>query len=400
MLIITYVVAISSNFLYNQKMKKQNFGFEKDMYWRKTQKRTNKKKSIVIVVAIIAAISVFLIYLFFFSGFKISKATLLDLEMDVPENVSGTNDGFVFLDDNDLCYYDFKGEEIWKLSVDGTLSNLQTSKNAVCLYNDKIIQLFSYDKRQLFATSIDDNIEKVYCGDNAVAVLTIKTNQDGMESSNIDTYDLDGKLVGRIELKNMKILDFGIYGTSDTLWVLSLETTGVIPVSYIATYKLDSTTTGSIKMNTQIVERTFITDDSIIVSGTSTVVSNTYFGEKKADALIYGWTPRDFAVQGTNVFILYETRETALRNEGVSAVKLLNSDLSNMVIYFPEGAIDAFVVPSGIWAFAKNNIYSYTISGQTSKTIASEDPIEGAKKINNSWAIVWSNSTSYLLKLA
>ena len=54
--------------------------------------------------------------------------------------------------------------------------------------------------------------------------------------------------MGQVDLSDKQIIDFGIYGPTDMYWTLSLDTSGVVPASYIVTFKQDGTITGSIEV--------------------------------------------------------------------------------------------------------------------------------------------------------
>lgn len=80
-----------------------------------------------------------------------------------------------------------------------------------------------------------------------------------------------------------------------------------------------------------------MTGDAIYASGTNSLVSYSYFGEKNDDTLIYGWQPYDVSIEGVNIKMLYKTRTNSDAVSTISSVKLLDSTLSEVMIYFPQG---------------------------------------------------------------
>ena len=350
-----------------------------------------------VAVGIAAALTV---YLLFFSDYRINKPDLQDLETKLPDNVISTDNGILYKNQNSLVLMDLEGATVWALSLDSESSNFIASDSIIASYGERSAQFFTYDKKQLFQTDLDQDIVAARCGTNTVGILTTTQDADGKKHSYIYMYDLTGKNVGEIDLNNRQIIDFGVYGESDMFWTLSLDTSGVVPASYIVTFKQDGTITNSIEVNTQIVEKVSITGDTIYASGTNSLISYTYFGEKKDDTLIYGWQPYDESIEAANIRMLYKTRSSSDEAQTISSVKLLDASLSEIMIYFPREIFTAMINQNGVYAFAKDTIYVYNNSGQVTKTIKLDAPIEGAKKIGNKYAIIWDASTSYIFQLS
>lgn len=350
-----------------------------------------------IAVSVAAALTV---YFLFFSEHRINKPVLQDMEMKLPENVTSSGNGILYKNLNSLTLMDLEGATVWTLSVDSNASDFIASDAVIATYGKRSAQFFTYDKKQLFQTSLDKDILSIRCGTNTVGILTTTQDADGRKHSYIYMYDLTGNNVGEIDMKDRQIIDFGVYGASDMFWTLSLDTSGVVPSSYIVTFKQDGTITNSIEVNTQIVEKVSITGDTIYASGTNSLISYTYFGEKKDDTLIYGWQPYDESIEASNIRMLYKTRASSDETGTISSIKLLDSTLSEIMIYFPREIFTAIINQNSIYAFAKDTIYVYNNSGQVTKTIKLDTPIEAAKKISNKYAIVWDASSSYIFKLS
>lgn len=357
-----------------------------------------RQRMTIILFIVIALAAAAAVYFFLFSDYRVNKPALQDLGMKIPENVTGTDNGLLYKDKNSLVLMDYKGKTVWSLSADSETTNFVSSDSIISTYGQHTAQFLTYDKKQLFTTTLDQTIVSVRCGTNTVGILAIAQDANGQNHSYIYTYDLTGKNVGQIDLKENQIIDFGIYQSSDMYWTLSLDTNGVVPSSYIVTFKQDGTTTGSIEVNTQIVEKVNITADTIYASGTNSLIAYSYFGEKKNDTLIYGWRPYDTSIEGANIRMLFSTRGNSDDNT-ISSVKLMDGALSEIMIYFPREIFAAMVNQNSVYAFANDTIYIYNVTGKATGTIKLDSPITSAKKISSKYAVVWDSATSYLYQL-
>lgn len=370
------------------------------MYYVRSRRKLAKRRMAIILTCVIAAAAALAVYFLFFSENRINKPPLQELGVKLPENVIGTEKGMLYKAGNQLVLMDFKGETLWVLPVDSADENFVASEAMISSFGERDAQFFTYDKTQLFAASLDDDITSVRCGNGMAGILTRGEDENGRDYSYIYIYDLNGETVGEIDVSERQIIDFGIYGDSDILWTLSLDTSGALPTTYILTYKMDGTMTNTIEMNTQILEKVYITSDSIYASGTNSLTAYSYFGEKNGDTLIYGWQPYDVSIQGSDIKMLYKTRSNGEDIDTISSAKLINADLSEVLIYFPQEIFSAMITQNGIYAFAADTIYIYNNqTGEVVRTETLDSPIRGAKKINDQYAVIWDATASYLYAL-
>ena len=370
------------------------------MYYKKSRRSIARRRMAIILFIVVAVAAAAAVYFLFFSDYRINKPALQNLGLKIPNNVISSDNGLLYKDQSDLTLKDFKGETVWTLPSDSETTNAAASDAVISTYGAHTAQFFTYDKKQLFTTTLDKEITSVRCGTNTVGILATSQDADGKRHSFIYMYDLTGKNVGQIDLSDKQIIDFGIYGGSDMYWTLSLDTSGVVPASYVVTFKQDGTITNSIEVNTQIVDKVNITADAIYASGTNSLIDYSYFGEKKNDTLIYGWQPYDVSVDGANINMLYRTRTSSDESGAISSVKLVDSSLAEIMIYFPREIFAAMVNQKGVYAFANDTIYVYNTTGLLTRTVKLDSPITGAKKINNQYAVVWDASSSYIFQLS
>ena len=219
-----------------------------------------KRRMAIILACVAAAAAVLAVYFLFFSDVRINKPPLQDLGTEIPKNVISSENGFLYKTGSELVFTDFKGQTVWTLPVVSEDDQFVASGSLIASFGKTGAQFFTFDKEQLFEVSPDKNIVSVRCGNNMAGILATDQDENGQNHSYIYMYDLKGNNVGEIDMNEKQIIDFGIYGDSDMLWTLSLDTSGVVPTTYILTFKMDGTMTNSIEVNTQIVEKVYVTE--------------------------------------------------------------------------------------------------------------------------------------------
>lgn len=367
-------------------------------------KRTSiKKKNALpfILLAAGAAAAVVVLCLFFCTNiFTDKNVTLIKTDTLVHETVAGCDSGIVSLSQEKITYMDFDGSVVWEAAVDASYNKLSVSDTVIGTYNETGAVFYDHSATPLFIVDMESPVSKVACGSDIVGVMTVQ-KAEADSSSYFHIYDLKGNGLSTIEFASKQVLDAGIYGSSDMIYALTLDTSGVVPICYITTYKSDGTITGSISVNTQLLDNVTITDTEIFASGTNSLTKYSYFGETGGELLIYGWKPYDEFVSGTDALFLYTTREAqTLDDSAVYSVKVIDETLSEIMIYFPEALNYVCCSTGKVYAFGEYSIYVYDETGELTSTISSETPITNAKKLDNGYAVVWDNASSYILKIS
>ena len=355
----------------------------------------------LIIIAVCAVVTVVFLYMFFATNIFVDRSsTLLKASEVLPEECVGTQNNILYLTDGKLTCIDLEGNVKWSTASDAKYDRLQASDSVISLYCDMGAVFFDYDATPLFILDMESQITGVSCGKDVVGVM-VTQKEEADSSSFFHIYDHTGKELSTIDFTSKHILKSGIYGDSDIIYVLSLDTTGVVPMCYITTYKSDGTITGSISVNTQLLDNVIISDSQIFASGTNSLTSYSYFGEQQKEALIYGWEPYDSYVSGSDVMMMYTARGTEPENtEGLFSIKVLDESFNETMIYFPEAANYICCSESRIYAFGEMNIYVYNIQGEQINTIELTSPIVKAKSLGNGYAIVEESTASYILKLS
>jgi len=380
---------------------------------RRSKTRIRKKIFIIAAIAAAAAVGIFLL-IHFFPRLSVGSGPLVETGRAIPETATASKNGILYADGGAIVLVDFNGEEKWNLPVDMQAPELASSETLICAYTSKSMELMDYDKQQLFGASFDSTIQDAACGVDHVALLTSSApapEETGTEEASgeeataasfkqvIYLFDRENNPTGQIEFTSKEVVDFGFSGDTDSLWVLTLDTTGIVPASYIATYKSDAMQVGTIEINTQIVEQVYMTDFLTFASGTNSLVSYTKASQKENEALFYGWSPH--AVYHTNEEITFACAPIGGGNY-IPMVRLYFTDLSERTISLPRNVLSLAVTGTKLYAFATEEVYVYnTEDGSLSRSDKTNVTISSAKQISNDYALVWDvQKKAYIMKLS
>lgn len=370
------------------------------MYLRPSRRKKRRKlTNMIILIAVIAAAAVgvfFLINNFTDIGFW--KPALTETESILPETVQGNENGLVYLTEDKLTFADLKGKTVWDTKLDSADAKLSISPTMICTYLGKNLQAVSYTQQQLFSSAVASDILDVRCGKNNIAVSGSAADETGQIMYYIYILNSKGEQTGQVDYKTRPVIDFGFYGDNDTLWVLSLDTSNVVPVSNISTYTTTGKATSTIQDNTQIIEQVYVADGGMTyASGTNTLVSYDISSKKQKEALIYGWKP--IAVSNGKTFELaYIPRSTATYFE---SVKLFNNELSETVLHMPQNVFSIALSQQKLYAFSPDSVSTYSLTGELEKTAKINNTLVSAKQVMDTLAIAWDQEgKSYLMPLS
>lgn len=365
--------------------------------------RRKKIRTRLTLALVCAGIAIAVILILAFSGL-LPQVSLLSgsvhaLDVSLPDNVVANEHGLLYNQADTLYLRDTStGAEIWRQELELQEATTVASSDFICNYAGKSLQLMDYNKNQIFSTAIDSEILGAAVGNSTVAVLTSSVNEQNEKIYLATLFNANGKgeQLGQASFSTREVIDFGFYGDTDMFWSLTLDVSGIVPVSHVTTYKQDGSMTYNIQINSQVVEDVFITDNAFFTSGTSALTSYSYFNTKQAEQQIYGWKNAAGSVTSQAVKLAYIPRSTV---SDIDAVKVYNTDLESLHIRLPRGVISLAVTQNRLYAFTADIVYVYTMEGALEKQVALESPINRAQQVSDTCAVLWDQQKSYLMDL-
>jgi len=370
------------------------------MYLKPSRRKKAKLRMMLIIIIAAATAGVFVALYFLGVTPKISLfgSAVHSLDYALPDAVTANENGIIYNQNDTLYLADNLGNEIWSQELELQDATTVASSHLICNYAGKSLQVMKYDKEQLFSTAIDSDIMSAAAGVDNVAVLTGSTTEQGVTNYYISIFNTKGEQTGRqIDFSSRQVMDFGFHGENDMFWALALDTSGVVPVSVITTYKADGSMTGNIQINTQIVEDVFLTDTAIFASGTNALTSYTYFSEKQAEQAIYGWKPAAESITPQAVALAYIPRSTV---QDIDTTRVYGTDLSYMHVRLPRNIISLAVTQNKLYAFTSEAVYIYTRDGALEREITLDTAITKVKQVSDTMVILWNQQRSFIMDLS
>jgi hypothetical protein len=179
-------------------------------------------------------------------------------------------------------------------------------------------------------------------------------------------------------------------------WVLSMDTSGVVPVSQVTTFMTDASPTNNITTNSQIVEYVYVTDNSIFMSGTNALISSTYFGDVMAEQQTYGWKPSAISVRQQAVKLAFIPRSQSAE---IDAVRLYSTDLSAVHIRLPRNVFYVAVNQNKLYAFTEETAYIYSMDGSLDRQFSLDTKVTRIKQLSDQVVVLWDSQKSYIMQL-
>ncbi len=309
----------------------------------------------VILVVALLVLGYMLLFTDTFQGEQFDESTI-----PITATMAIADDKVYYMEGTTLVCADELGEVLWTHTVSGSSLDLAASEQVVCVYSEKSAVAINPEGHTLFNVAPSDfSIEDVSCGQSSVAFYTSTT--DGKEY--IRTIDLAGVQIDSHELTE-NVLQFGLSTSSDNLWMLSLSTSGVTPVSQIITRSpLLQSTMGTLPVSSQLISKVFMTDEHMILSGTTShMVYNNNGGDKVSEDTIYGLYCVDSQRTEEDYNFLYTLTNSAEENY-VARIITLNSGIDTL-IQLPEGVREMIVSQSYLYCFADDKITVYDFTGK------------------------------------
>lgn len=371
------------------------------MYLRERSYKTKQKinKRLIISISVLAVVIIAII------GLVILISSGRDLKNNVHKAVFHAQDkvltqknGIIYTNDDNLIFVDYSSKQIWSKKMFSTSLSVTASEENIAVYNKKSVQVFDLNGNPLYTKEVSGSILNVRCGANKIAVITeVETEEEGLKKF-LTVYNKSGETIDTIPFEKQNIIDIGFYGKNSKLWVLTLDTTGVIPISHISTYDTEKQSmTGIININGQLIEKLIIDENTIYASGTTNLNIYSMLGEKKDAVLIYGWSFQEQFYSDNKSLFLYIPRIKT--NNSFDSLRLIQLNKSDLTVNLPPDVIKAAVYNNKIYCFSKKKIYKYSLQGKREDEFDLPYTIDKVTKIHDRYAFLVKGTDIFVLSL-
>lgn len=362
---------------------------------------------ITVLCAAAAGIVIFLFVTGHFPALVFGNGNVRSISRVLPENIQTGGSGFLYTEGSQLICLNSSGSEAWSLNVG--LSNMTTraSDELILNYSGPNLQVMRYSKEQLFTTSVDSEILDGAAGSEYVAVSIDAPAGDATVQQMIYIFGQDGQKSTQLSL-DREVIDFGFFSDenqTDMFWVLSLDTAGAAPISYVTVYnKTSGETNYSVSISDRVVEKAYITSNLIFVSGSGSLTAYSYLGEEQYDLAIHGWKPMEAAVQPLSFRAVYTPRAAGSHIESLLVVQAEEganaANFADHRFMLPMGVIDTAITADSAFAFTEDSMYVYSLDGTLQRIQGLGADIVSVKQVSDTYAILWgSRNNTYIMRL-
>ena len=358
---------------------------------RRPSRRLSRRGIIALFCLVALAAAAVVLGFTMLSGSPATEAVLLPFSSS--SEYGFTDRGIMAITGETLLLCSTRGEERWEIPLSNAGCSLATGPTYGVIYTDSIVQAIDTDGNALFPSlEFSGTVLNVQCGASTFGVY--KSESDG--STYIYLYDLAGNRLDRLSLNN-PLLNFGFYGSADTLWTLMINTDSSLPVCTISTYNVAThADTGAMTKEGQIIERVYFGGSSIYAAGTNHLIVYTAAGQESSSTLIYGWKVLDCSLSGSSAQFLLSLRQESSSSASTAAKVLNLSTGSESTFRLPAGTLGAFFSGSRILVAQAGRISYYSASGDLQSVRPLEFTADAARK-ENGYILLASGESLYLI---
>lgn len=365
------------------------------------QKYVIAKTAVKIGVVVIAVVGLIIAYLALFTNAFSPFSGTTKTNIPVDAKITATEERIYYFSGSTLTSVDRSGKTVWQSKFTGSNLKVSASNQLVCVYTDTLATVMDKDKNILYTVPSDGFVLKeTQCGNSSVALLCTLEDTENMEY--VRVFDQQGSEIYRSTHDNISVLDFGLTGVNDNLWELTLDTTGVEPISRISiSAPAQNALTGTVEITDQLVSDLYFFDSDMYVSGTNSLTQYDTFGNKGTSTLIYGQKCIDSAYSGKNYSVLFVQRDTEKISNVVSLRVLAKteSEETDSFLQTPADAVAIHTSTNYVYCFLKNKVQIYELTGKYKEELDLDLELSSTKKITSDEVLLYTDDTVYIMNL-
>ena len=370
--------------------------------YQKRRKTQMLKLALKIAAGAAGLVALFVLYLALFTDVFHPLSQLHEVNVPASAEVAATQEDIYYQSGPTHNKIDVQGNPTWNYKFTGENLTVACSETLVCVYNESFANILDPDKNVRFTVPASDfTITDVRCGQALLALLC--TLEGDTQNMYIRVFDEAGAEIYRETYANLTVQDFGLYGQTDNLWALTLDSSGVEPISRITTSSpSQNALTGTIEITDQLISDVFYIDAQLFVSGTTSLSSYDTFGNRQNSTLVYGLKCIDLASDGNNYTLVYTTRAASDPGSAYSIRCLASTDDGprDTFIQLPSNTIAVHTSISHIYCFLEDSVYVYQLTGEFAEEIPLDFTLTKTQKLSSNQVLLFAKGgSSYYMSI-
>lgn len=298
-------------------------------------------------------------------------------------------DAFVAFDGTYARAYDGRTAELlWERSPDQSDGySCASSDWLLALYKTNSLYVYDTAGNVAFSVSPQKEIARVSAGHSRVAVQ--------YADDTIEVIDSTGKSVETLTPSDGTLVDFALYSSSDLLYVLMLDASGILPRSVLNIYQPGKLLMAGYSTTDQLYYRALMSGSSVYIVGTRTVDGRSTSDTTETSVPIYGWTLCD-ACAGDELHMLFTLSS---QQENPTALRVLTGT-QTQDLHMPAGCTDLCMGTRSVYGFAGQTVYSVPLAGGATSVSSLPYAVEDVLcRLNNNRVLLSSADQVYLVTL-
>ncbi|MBE7091816.1 MAG: hypothetical protein E7365_01360 [Clostridiales bacterium] len=289
------------------------------MHTIRRRKRFDIINYIPYVIGFIAVVLIIVLICVSSSGsIKEVKKNKLDLMPFSAESVfKPFAQGAVYVLEGNIYYVDDRNEIMWGFSGASDDMQLFTGATKIGVTLGKKLQLINKEGTLVFTKEFSKNISSVAIGEKLIAVSL--SNSDDTIILNSTGEEID-RITSNVNSTNIR---FGVYEDS-SVWVITVENTGLNPTYQLSTYKYDSgkTQTVAFSDDSQMMYDSVFNNNIAYIFGTEKIMLRDcdYTGSVNKDYNVNGYDVIACAKvdKKVNMLLMNNGRIKAINEKGIT----------------------------------------------------------------------------------
>ena len=298
-------------------------------------------------------------------------------------------DAFIAFDGSSARAYDKKkGDLLWECTPDGSQGfKCAVSSDMMALFKEGMLYVYDKTGRVSFSTSSEEGIVDVKVGVSRAAIR--------YKDDSIQIIDSTGKQVERIAGDQGQVLDFGLYSSSDLMWVLMLDAEGIEPKCTLNIYQPGKLLIAGYSTTEQLYYQPIMHGSTVCIVGTQTVDMRNTDDMSESSVLVYGWTLGDWYA-GEELTLLMTLTE---QGDEPTALRIIRGQkMTDARMH--AGCTDLMLGENYVYGFAGSTIIGVPVTGGQTQSWSLPYAVSDVLcKLDGRYVLLGSEGKVYLVEL-
>jgi len=313
------------------------------------------------------------------------------------QGVETIGDGFVYYNGSSLSFVNTSAKSEWTYMV-GANASFDASDTGVAVWSGKLLTLLnSKDGSTNFSGTMESEVLSAKTGSKFSAVL-LGPEQD----STVVLLENGGRQVDSIRFQHQTVVDYGFFSNGSLFWVMTLDTSGTVPVCSISTYKPGKMIVGSIRDTEQLLYHVMFQSSHVCGVGMTHLKIYDYTGveDPARRQLVYGWYMAECEDDVDNPLMAFVPDAQITGGDTIHDVRLIRANV-DQIVRMPYGCSSLVSKDDRLYGLSTDGKIMVAQTGKQKVDAFNVDIFGGTLSgvTNDHIAVVTTPNMAYLVQL-